>query len=190
MATFNQELMQKAKAILKPVWLEACIGALIFTVIITAGSAVGYVGELIVIGPMMLGLIVFLINLQPGRADYGQLFSGFNNFVQTLVAGLLYSLIVGIGICLLIVPGIVAACGLSMTFFIMADDPNVTGTEALKMSWEMMREQKWNFFCLQCRFIGWYLLSILTCGILSLWVSPYNTYANLYFYRNLRYHTY
>ncbi len=76
-----------------------------------------------------------------------------------------------------------------MTFFIMADDPNISGIDALKMSWNLMNGQKMNLFCLYLRFIGWMILAIITCGIGYLWLAPYMTATTLNFYRQLRYGT-
>ena len=90
----------------------------------------------------------------------------------------------------LIVPGIIVACGLSMTFFIMVDDPNISGIDALQQSWNMMRGRKWDYFCLQFRFIGWLLLAILTCGIGMIFLQPYMVAASQNFYRKLRYGTF
>lgn len=121
--------------------------------------------------------------------NFSLLFKGFDRFVETLVAGLIISVLAAVGFALLIVPGIIISCGLSMTFFIMADDPNISGIDALQMSWNMMNGQKMNFFCLGLRFLGWALLCVLTCGIGFLWLQPYMTLAFLNFYRNLRYGT-
>jgi len=72
-----------------------------------------------------------------------------------------------------------------MAFFIMHDDPQVTGTEAIRRSKEMMNGHRWRLFCLDCRFIGWWLLCILSLGIGSLWIMPYHYGARLLFYRDL-----
>ena len=147
--------------------------------------------ELIVYGPLTFGYILYLAcNIDTGVNNLNLLFKGFERFGDTLVAGLLYSLAVGVGLCLLIVPGIIVACGLGMTFFIMADDQNISGLDALQQSWNMMKGQKWNFFCLQFRFIGWILLAILTCGIGMILLEPYMVATNQNFYRKLRYGTY
>ena len=50
----------------------------------------------------------------------------------------------------------------------------------------MMDGNKWRLFCLDLSFIGWYLLSILTLGILALWISPYNMMARAEFYESLK----
>ncbi len=183
----NQELMRQAKAQISGNWLNAAIGTLVYTVILGAASFT-YVGELILFGPLMFGFVLFVMNIVDNRRnDLNLLFSGFNRFAETLVAGLLYSLAVSVGTALLIVPGIIIACGFSMTFFLMADDRSLSGVDALQKSWNMMRGHKWDFFCLQFRFIGWLILCALTFGILTFWVTPYMTAASLGFYRQLRY---
>ena len=107
-----------------------------------------------------------------------------------MVMGLLYLLAVVIGLCLLIVPGIIVSMGFAMAPLIQGENPNISGVDALQMSWNMMNGHKWEFFVLNLRFIGWILLGILTCGILYLWVTPYMTAAYINFYKQLRYNTY
>ena len=122
--------------------------------------------------------------------NYNLLFKGFERFADTLIAGLLVSLATGLGFILLIVPGIIVSCGLAMTFFIMVDDPNISGIDAMSESWNMMRGHKWELFCLWIRFIGWILLSIITCGIGFIFLQPYITLATMNFYRKLKYGTF
>ncbi len=186
----NVAFMQKAKAQLSNQWTDAAVATLIYLVIMSA-AACTYVGQLIVAGPLSFGYILYLACLADTRnSKLDLLFSGFNRFVETLVAGLLVSVIVSVGTALLIVPGIIAACGLSMTFFIMADDANISGLDAMKMSWNMMRGHKMDLFTLWLRFIGWIILAVITCGIGFIWLYPYMTLASLNFYRQLRYGTY
>ena len=50
----------------------------------------------------------------------------------------------------------------------------------------MMAGNKGKLFCLGCRFIGWFLLGIVTLGIGFLWILPYY-YASLSkFYDDVR----
>ncbi len=74
---------------------------------------------------------------------------------------------------LLIIPGIIAALGYAMTFFILADNPDMEGLSAITKSKELMRGHKWRLFCLGCRFIGWSLLGVLSLGVGFLWIVPY-----------------
>jgi uncharacterized membrane protein len=46
-----------------------------------------------------------------------------------------------------------------------------------------MDGNKWRAFCLGLSFIGWWLLGILTLGILWLWVAPYQQMTFGAFYR-------
>ncbi|MDE7401968.1 MAG: DUF975 family protein [Muribaculaceae bacterium] len=180
-------MMRAAKGQLAGNWLNAAIVTLIYVVIVSAASSI-YVGQLIVAGPLALGYALYIINLANShRSDMGILFSGFNRFLETLVAGLLISIATAIGLALLIVPGIIVACGFSMTYFIMADDSTVSGIDAMKRSWNLMNGHKMEYFVLNLRFIGWILLSCLTLGILCLWVAPYMQAAYLNFYRKIRY---
>lgn len=184
--TDNVSLMRKAKSQLAGKWTHAVLASLIYFVIMGVASCT-YFGELVLTGPLTFGYVLYMGCLADrGVNDLNLLFSGFNRFLETLVAGLLYSVAVGVGCALLIVPGIILACGFGMTFYILADDPNISGVDAMKQSWEMMNGHKMDFFMLGLRFIGWFFLCILTLGIGFLWLYPYITLAGLNFYRSLR----
>lgn len=73
----------------------------------------------------------------------------------------------------------------SMSWFILADNPDMPATEARKRSIAMMRGNKWRLFCLDFSFIGWMLLCILTLGILTFWIMPYVQTARAEFYQDL-----
>lgn len=181
------QMMRRAKERLAGNWGSAVVATLVYLVISAVAGSV-YVGELLLYGPLCLGYILYITALFDTRTDnLNLLFSGFNRFVQTMVAGLLYAIAVSIGMALLIVPGIILMCGFSMTFFIMAEDPNISGVDALKASWNMARGYKWDIFCFGLRFLGWFLLCLLTCGIGLLWLYPYITASMLCYYRRLRY---
>lgn len=183
-------LMRRAKEQLSGKWGSAAIATLIYLALMAvAGST--YVLELIVFGPLQFGYILYLSCLvDTNQNNLNLLFKGVQRIGDTLVAGILYMLAVGVGYFLLIVPGIILACGFSMTFFIMVDNPNISGIDALKESWNMMRGHKWEFFCLWLRFLGWLILCVLTVGIGYIWLSPYMTATFLNYYRKLRYGTF
>ena len=183
-------MMRRAKSQLEGKWVNIALGSLLYLVLLAvAGST--YLLELFVYGPLTFGYFLYIAcNVDTGENNFNLLFKGFERFGDTLIAGLIYSLAVGIGSFLLIVPGIIIACGLGMTFYIMVDDQNISGIDALQQSWNMMKGHKWEFFCLQFRFIGWILLAILTCGIGMIFLEPYMVATNQNFYRKLRYGTY
>jgi len=88
---------------------------------------------------------------------------------------------------LLIIPGIIKFFSYFMTQNILADCPNVTATDALKLSMRMTDGHKWDLFVLMLSWIGWIILSSLTFGILWIvYVGPYWYATDAGFYIELR----
>lgn len=84
---------------------------------------------------------------------------------------------------LTIIGGIIKAYEYKMIPYILAENPKIKRKEAFKLSKQMMKGNKWKTFVLDISFFGWYFLSVLTFGILSvLYANPYNaaTIAELY----------
>lgn len=83
---------------------------------------------------------------------------------------------------LLIIPGIVKSYAYSMVPYILADNPNIGYSRAIKLSNKMTDGQKFEMFVLDLSFIGWYLLGALLLFVGVLFVLPYEnaTKAELY----------
>ena len=73
-----------------------------------------------------------------------------------------------------------------MTYYIILDNPNLSANEAIAESRKLMYGKKWKLFCLDFSFIGWFLLTILTFGLLSLYVQPYHEAARARFYEDIK----
>jgi uncharacterized membrane protein len=86
---------------------------------------------------------------------------------------------------LFIIPGIIAAYNYAMTSYILAENPNLTASQALEMSKTIMNGNRFRLFCLTFSFIGWHLLAVLTFGIGELWVVPYEQAAIAAFYKEI-----
>jgi len=85
------------------------------------------------------------------------------------------------------VPGIVKGISYSMTPYILANHPNVTARDAIRLSMRMTNGYKMDLFVMQLSFIGWHLLSILTCGVLSIvFVGPYLSTTTAGYFVELR----
>ena len=68
--------------------------------------------------------------------------------------------------------------------YILADNPDMETKEVFALTKKMMNGHKWEAFVLQLSFLGWYMLSLLTCGILSIfYVEPYRAYTMAAFYK-------
>lgn len=111
---------------------------------------------------------------------------GFSDFSRSLLAYIINGIFIILWGLLLIVPGIIKSLSYSMTFFIMEEDKTIDANSARKKSMEMMDGHKWSLFCLLISFIGWYILCILTLGILTFWVTPYVNTAVAEFYDSIR----
>ena len=72
-----------------------------------------------------------------------------------------------------------------MTDYILAENPELTATEAIEQSKSMMYGNRFRLFCLQFSFIGWDILATLAFGIGHLWLTPYKQAATAAFYREI-----
>lgn len=79
---------------------------------------------------------------------------------------------------------IVKSLSYSMTFYVMVDF-NLSGTEAISKSVELMKGHKAKLFRLGLSFFGWYLLSSLTFGIGAIFLAPYVQATVAEFYAEL-----
>ncbi|MEW6184274.1 MAG: DUF975 family protein [Thermodesulfobacteriota bacterium] len=190
MQATNRDLMLQARESLRGKWglaIGATVIYFILTGLISAIPRVGWVGSLIIDGPLLLGFTIFFLSLSRGQnPQLSQLFEGFQRFTQALVTYLLMLLFILLWTLLFIVPGIVAAFSYAMTFFLIADDPQLSGREALQKSKALMYGNRGKLFCLFWRFFGWFLLGIITMGIGFLWIIPYLQTALAKFYDDLK----
>lgn len=149
-------------------------------------SVIGFVVSALVGGPLELGVSAcFLKLVREQHVEIGNMFDGFKNFVKGFVLQLINTIFIALWSLLFVIPGIIKAYSYSMSFYILVDNPEMESNAARKKSMEIMRGYKWRLFCLDFSFIGWYILCILTLGILTLWVMPYHSAARAVFYQNL-----
>lgn len=87
---------------------------------------------------------------------------------------------------LFIIPGIIKSFSYAMTPYILVEHPEMPVSEAIQTSKRMMNGHKFDLFYLYLTFIGWFLLSIITCGIGFFWLTPYMATAKAAFYLDLK----
>ncbi len=73
---------------------------------------------------------------------------------------------------------------LTMVNVVLADHPEMRGTDAIKISFRIMNGNKLKLFGLQLSFFGWLFLAGLTGGLLMMYVGPYLTLATTLFYKD------
>ena len=81
--------------------------------------------------------------------------------------------------------GVVIKLPFSMAFYILADEPQLKGTRALKKSAELMKGHMWKFFLLQLSFVPMILLSVVTFYIALIWIMPYMQASMTAFYMDV-----
>ena len=139
--------------------------------------------RIFLLNPLEVGCQTFLKeNLnEPVKLD--RLKAGFSDYKRVVYTIFLRDCYLALWFLLLIIPGIIKSYSYRMVPFILMDDPELSTKEVITKSREMMNGQKWRAFLLDLSFIGWFILGILTCGLVSLfYADPYmrSTRAALY----------
>jgi uncharacterized membrane protein len=196
MNTSNVSLLREARESLKGKWGIAILTFFIYILLTTTSGSMRPHGSfltmssiltLLIAGPLALGAAIFSLSISRGKeVMLEQIFQGFNNFSTAFITYLLVLVYVFLWTLLLIVPGVIAALGYSMTFYIIADDPIIKPQDAMKKSKSMMDGYKLKLFYLCLRFFLLALLCILTLGIGFLWLIPYVHVTMAKFYDDIR----
>ena len=159
-------------------------------IIAAVGGAmiVGFLLSVFVFNPVEVGLRQFFrqnaADSRTGlsRDNIGLAFS--SNYTNVVAAKFTTGLFIFLWTLCLIVPGIIKAYSWRMVPYIIADDPEITGTEARERSAAMMDGSKWASFVLDLSFLGWILLGLLTLGILNLiFTNPYKAATDAELFR-------
>jgi uncharacterized membrane protein len=139
----NVDLLSASPKLLKTLWLSAIAAILIIGVVNAVAGSVGFgILSLLIAGPLGYGQARYFLMISRGENPaFEELFSGFKRFVQTMVIGLLVALVVLAGCILLIVPGIIAAIGLSMAYYVAIDRPELDAPDVLRASWDLVWKQ-------------------------------------------------
>jgi len=159
------------------------VGSAIYITLAAIVMAVVYfvLGSIISVGYARFNLDL----VDRGEPGFETLFGYFSYWKTTAIARLLQSVYILLWSLLFIIPGIIATYSYAMTEFILAENPDLTASEAIARSKEMMSGNRWRLFCLHFSFVGWDILSSLTLGIGNLWLRPYKQAANAAFYREI-----
>lgn len=150
-------------------------------------SGIFSVVQFILGGTIQLGFARFLLSQHDGKErSWEDLFSQFHRFGQGFAQKFLRGLYIALWGLLFVIPGIVKSLSYAMTPYIMAEQPELSASEAIQRSMLMMDGHKWELFLLHLSFIGWDLLVALTAGIGNLVLNPYKNAAITAFYRELK----
>lgn len=106
------------------------------------------------------------------------LFSSYNYVVHSWII-----IIIGIIVSIL---SVYVAFAYILTPCIIADNPEISGLMAMKISRLLMKKRKWNMFFFVFSFVPWYLMGLFGFGIGMLWAHSYMTTAIYAYYEELK----
>ena len=134
-----------------------------------------------------IGLTKYMINfVQNKKKSLKELFTNFKNYKKIIITYLYQIKNIFLWALLLIIPGIIKKYSYSLVPYILIDNKNLKAKDILKLSEDMMKGHKKDLFILNLSFIGWYILSYFTFGILLLWLAPYMLVTTANFYNEIK----
>jgi uncharacterized membrane protein len=145
-------------------------------------SFLAFVYSIFVNGPVQYG--VTFASLKAARGDkleIKDMFKAFQNYWNAVLASLFVCVIIVIGLVLLIVPGIIFACKLAFTPYLVVDR-KMAVMEAIEESWRMTGGHAWKVFLIGLLSIPIGIAGLICFGvgiiISIMWVSL--AFASLY----------
>jgi len=130
----------------------------------TAAGILGFLAfiyGILVEGPVQYGVtFAFLKAARGDKLEIKDMFAAFKNYWNAVLASLFVGVIIVIGLVLLIVPGIIFACKLAFTPYLVVDR-KMAVMEAIEESWRMTGGHAWKVF-----FIGLLAIPICIAGLL------------------------
>ncbi len=191
-SSIKASAMEKFKANYGSSVLVLVLAGIIILAAESLGSIIPLVGSLAatiflvnIIGEV--GTRRFFIHNHRDKGEVGHLFESFSSsYLNQVLVMLLKNLFVWLWSLLLIVPGIIKYYEYLMIPYILTDNPEISWDDAKEQSRTMMEGEKMNAFLLHLSFIGWFLLDIITIGILHIvFTGPYMAQAEAELYHVL-----
>ncbi len=139
-------------------------GSLIF-----AGTAILFLVWIFIYFPIEVGRSRFILENRVsedtgiGRIRFVWMVKSWSNVVKTMCLRQVYLVLWA----LTIVGLIIKFFSYMMVPYILAENPRIKPNEAIKLSCDMMNGEKWKAFKIHFSFIGWYILSLFTFGLLD-----------------------
>ena len=148
---------------------------------------VGYILSFIFLSPMILAFARINLGMTNGeKVQVKSLLESFDDFGKALLLNILASVFICLWSILLVVPGIIKALSYSMSFYILAENPDMDAMEALEESKKIMEGHKWEFFVLLLSFILWDILGCITWGLAYIYVAPYKNATIADYYNKIK----
>ena len=181
------ELKANAKSNISGKVLKYFVTSIVIGICAGALTIIPVLGALLIYIFMLSDVIIFLKLYKGEDFSIGDAFSGFKIGAtgKTMLAGFLMGIFEILWSMLFVIPGIIKSIAYSMTFYIIAENPEISATDAIKKSQEMMQGHKMEYFILQLSFIPWLILVSFTFGLAGIYVMPYMSATRANFYKSI-----
>lgn len=152
--------------------------------------ALGNVAAVVLGGVLTAGLsMVFLKLIRGGRAEFSDLFCGFQrNFVQLMLASTITFILVSAGLLLCALPGIYLFVAWLFTYP-LAIERSLGFWSAMELSRKVVHERWWEVFALTLvtlmLFVGGFLLTFFIFGLGGFFTAPIAFGALMYAYEDI-----
>jgi len=184
------QLARRWKGIIIPNIIRMVIASIILYFISKFITNKAFVSLLVnlILSPLQLGLIAYGIRFAnyDESLDIKDVFDGYDRWLDAFILNITIEFFILLWGLLFIIPGIIKSYSYSMSYHILADNPNMKVKDALDWSKKITQGNKMRLFCLDLSFLGWFFLSILTLGIGYIWLVPYIQITTVNMYTNLK----
>ncbi|MCR5452245.1 MAG: DUF975 family protein [Lachnospiraceae bacterium] len=145
--------------------------------------------RIIFFNPLEVGARRFFSFNQQKPADIKELAFAFDNSFKNVVKIMFFrDLYIFLWSLLFVIPGIVKSYEYRMVPYILSENPELDKEKAFAISKQLMDGEKWKAFLLDLSFIGWWILSAFTGGILAIfYVQPYYEATSATLFEALKY---
>ena len=131
----------------------------IFYTFISIASILGILYTIFIGNVIVVGKSRYFIKNHDVNPELGEIFSGFKgNYLNVVKIMFLMNLKILLWLFLFIVPGIIKAYEYSMIPYLLAENPNLSASQAFSLSKQMTTGQKMDLFVLDLSFLGWIIL--------------------------------
>ncbi|MNL91234.1 hypothetical protein D3C81_09650 [compost metagenome] len=196
----RKEIKQAAKARMKGNWKNLIVAVILAVLIPSFGFSIAFtvidpvililLGPIIsifVVYPLSIGLVgVYLDVAKGGTVELGNIFKGFNYWLKGVWLVLRIAIQTMLWSLLFIVPGYIKAIAYSQAIKILVDNPELSVSECIRRSRDMMDGYKMNYFIFGLSFFGWGILMGITFGLAGFYVIPYTLLAENMYYVKLK----
>ncbi|WP_138160445.1 DUF975 family protein [Peptoniphilus catoniae] len=147
-------------------------------------SLISLLVNIFVLGPLKVGLNKYFIKGYKYDSNIKYLISPFAEGKSLKISGkiVLKNIYIVLWSLLLVIPGIIKGYEYYFVEYIFAENPDMSLEDAINLSKELTKDDKFNIFILEFSFIGWAFLSALTFNLGFILLNPYMeaTRASLY----------